>query len=291
VPTDLLRTRYGITAGALTPLTGGEACTVYLVEAPTPVVIRLSPTELSVAELAWAYAAAVELGQDIPEVVRPIAALDGSLVVDAGGSPMSVWPAVGGAHLDREDPAARESAARLLAKLHRAAGRIAVGPRPGPRTAPPPAVDLADVDDPDLADRLRRWRSGNSWPSGVVHGDFFRGNLLWRDGRITGLIDWDEARIDCFAAELAWSVWEFAKGPDGDRLRPDRAAAFLSAYRRAGGPRYPGTLLGALIRQRLRSEIRRSRIAAALGRPHDLAYEAAEVRAFATVEDDLRGLR
>ena len=41
---------------------------------------------------------------------------------------------------------------------------------------------------------------------GIVHGDFYRGNLLVDDGFIVGLIDWDEARVDDYVTEFAWSI-------------------------------------------------------------------------------------
>ncbi|HEY2792576.1 MAG TPA: aminoglycoside phosphotransferase family protein [Micromonosporaceae bacterium] len=282
---DLLRSRYGIEAGSLTPLSGGEACRVYCIDGSQPLVARMSP--LTVAELAWTATAADAFGRIIPEVVRPIAALDGALATGVDGDALSVWPYVDGVRLDREDPSARDAAARLLAALHRNCALIGNAARP---PSPPESSlpgDVTDVTDPQLDERLRAWRSTGGWPYGGVHGDFFRGNVLCRDGRIVGLIDWDEARVDYVATELAWSVWEFAKARDGDRLRPDRAADFLRTYREAGGPAYPADMLGSFIRDRLRTEIHRSRRAAALGLPYDRDYEAAEVRAFATVTDDL----
>ena len=47
-------------------------------------------------------------------------------------------------------------------------------------------------------------------------------------------------------------------------------------------------MITPLIRHQLRAEIHRSRTAALAGHHHDPAYEAAEVRAFGTVRDDLR---
>jgi len=38
-----------------------------------------------------------------------------------------------------------------------------------------------------------------SWPPAqvsdpvVLHGDYWPGNVLWRDGRLVGVIDWEEA--------------------------------------------------------------------------------------------------
>jgi len=48
---------------------------------------------------------------------------------------------------------------------------------------------------PEIWEALRRW-----WPridaSGatLVHGDYWPGNTLWRYGRLTGVIDWEQAR-------------------------------------------------------------------------------------------------
>ena len=60
-----------------------------------------------------------------------------------------------------------------------------------------------------------------------MHGDFFRGNVLVADGRVAGLVDWEEAHVDWFTAELANGVWEFCKREDlrrrARRARPRRS--------------------------------------------------------------------
>lgn len=38
----------------------------------------------------------------------------------------------------------------------------------------------------------------------LTHHDFHPGNLLWSRGRLSGVIDWAAARIDCRAAEVAY---------------------------------------------------------------------------------------
>ena len=37
----------------------------------------------------------------------------------------------------------------------------------------------------------------------LVHGDFWPGNLLWRDGAIAGVIDWEDALVGDPLADLA----------------------------------------------------------------------------------------
>ncbi len=80
--------------------------------------------------------------------------------------------------------------------------------------------------------------------------------------------------------ELAWSVWEFAKSPDGTTLLTDRARDFLGDYRAAGGPAEPSEALVPLIRAHLRYEVDRAERARNAGRYMDPDYQKAEIAAF-----------
>ena len=54
-----------------------------------------------------------------------------------------------------------------------------------------------------------------------THGDFHPGNVLWRLGRISGVVDWSAARLDARWCELAYCRAEVCLllGPDiADRL-------------------------------------------------------------------------
>ena len=50
-------------------------------------------------------------------------------------------------------------------------------------------------------------------PSVLLHGDFWPGNLLWRDGQLVGVIDWEDAAIGDPLADVANSqleiLWAF----------------------------------------------------------------------------------
>lgn len=52
-------------------------------------------------------------------------------------------------------------------------------------------------------------------PPVLRHGDFWPGNLLWRDQKITGIIDWEDARIGEPLADLAIArldiLWVYGK--------------------------------------------------------------------------------
>ena len=47
----------------------------------------------------------------------------------------------------------------------------------------------------------------------LLHGDFWPGNILWRDGQIVGVIDWEDAALGDPLADIANSrlelLWAF----------------------------------------------------------------------------------
>lgn len=69
-----------------------------------------------------------------------------------------------------------------------------------------------------------------SLPSGVVHADLFRDNVMFEDGKLTGFFDFYFAGCDSFLFDVAvclndWCV-DLATGAKDD----ERSAAFLAAY-------------------------------------------------------------
>jgi aminoglycoside phosphotransferase (APT) family kinase protein len=83
-------------------------------------------------------------------------------------------------------------------------------------------------------DRVTAW-VGAAPPLMVtpVHGDPAQQNVIWRSGRIVGVIDWEWARLDWPALELALAAWTFAE---------EDVDSFVSGYVAAGGPGEPGLL-------------------------------------------------
>lgn len=60
----------------------------------------------------------------------------------------------------------------------------------------------------------------------LLHGDYWPGNLLWRDGALVAVIDWEDARVGDPLADLGNSRLEFLWA-----LGPDAMTAFTDAYR------------------------------------------------------------
>jgi aminoglycoside phosphotransferase (APT) family kinase protein len=63
-----------------------------------------------------------------------------------------------------------------------------------------------------------------------IHGDPAQQNVLWRHGRIVAVLDWEYARLEWPALELASAAWAFAE---------DDVDGFVAAYVDAGGPGEP----------------------------------------------------
>ena len=138
---------------------------------------------------------------------------------------------------DHPEPAALVDAMALyLARLHRIDGdRQALAFLP--RTEDWLAAALADppaVPDETLSEtRIRRAlgsmptvMSGNR--PALLHGDFWPGNVIWKDGAIAGAIDWEDCAIGDPVVEIANSRLELAwlVGPEyADRFTERYIAA------------------------------------------------------------------
>jgi Ser/Thr protein kinase RdoA (MazF antagonist) len=287
IPEGLLRAvddRYGLRGRARPIASGVSGSSLWRLDSDPPVLVRRSHY-YELQHVIRTGGIADRLARTVPEAVSPIKGSDGDAAFLWDGLPVSVWPFVDGEELDRHDPEMIKHAGRLLARLHRAesVSPEAIDERiPGEDGA---AAAAALLPDPELDEWLRSWSSTptDAEPVGWMHGDFFWRNILCRHGRIVGLIDWDDAWCGRLIIELAWSMWEFGKSPEGNALRRDRATEFLRSYRQAGGPAYSATDLIPIVRERLRRDIAFFRRVAAMGHPIDPVDEQAKFDAFASL--------
>ena len=241
--------RYGIGRLVLERrLSGGFANDVFLAHAGSrAVVVRVKHPPVSAASVAWEHRLVATLAPELPEIPAPLPARDGTTFFAHG--PFAVWllPHADGGPAR---PADAIAAARVLGRLHAAAAPLELEPRPAhPRLSDLPFPEVGDLP-PELAGEARRLhelraeavdlvtdvaRSGRPPTTGLVHGDFFPGNVLVANGRATALLDWEEAHVDWQVFELAQGVWEFARKERRGELDAGAAAAFVDAYRDAGG--------------------------------------------------------
>lgn len=146
----------------------------------------------------------------------------------------------------------------LLGELQLAlAGLLPPTPRYAWTTVPDPARTFADIerylahidtlaepDDfdsyvrerlPERRDLLRSWLPARPaerelGPYGWTHGDFHDNNLLWANGSVRAVIDWDRLRVFLLANELVRSAsFMFARGEEPPDL--ERVSAYAAGYR------------------------------------------------------------
>lgn len=94
-------------------------------------------------------------------------------------------------------------------------------------------------DRPILALALR-WLEANIPPPvtpQLVHGDFRLGNLMFENGRLTGVLDWELAHLGDWHEDLAFgcmTVWRFSR-PDRPGYGLTSVEELVKAYRQSGG--------------------------------------------------------
>lgn len=126
-------------------------------------------------------------------------------------------------------------------------------PQPGhqleyrlPSSRANPASFEEDADSAAVVAALERWapRLRRMAPV-LVHGDYWAGNTLWQEGRLTAVVDWDNAGVDYPGTDVGYCRLDLALLMGGAAPR-----LFLEAYEAAAGRRVPQLffwdLLGAL---------------------------------------------
>lgn len=167
----------------------------------------------------------------------------------SGDKPLAVYPFLPGADKDADRYDAKElaMAGAMLAKLHHAAkgypvamrnrfGRAATAARWARIRAKAriPNTERAEIDGALASLSAEPPPAG---PAGVVHGDWFADNLLFVDGVITGVLDFEAAATDHLTFDVATAVNALCWRPTTpDRFDARRVDALVGGYAKAGGP-------------------------------------------------------
>lgn len=200
-------------------------------------------------------------------VCAPVPSTSGDLVVEVGEHGYSLFPWVAGNHVRGTalTLTQAEELGALLGRIHRSLNML-----PGEAGLPglPPKV-RASVEAPETAlaeaDRfaciIRAKNTADAFdervlefveqrkvlvnkyagtrppddapqgPLGWTHGDYHHLNMIWRDGQVAAVLDWDRIRVQPLAAEVTRSamlLFALDVGP----LDLRRVTAFVSGYRR-----------------------------------------------------------
>lgn len=185
-------------------------------------------------------------GWPVP-LARP--ATDGSAAVTFEGGMWTCHRFLDGQPAAGDTPASRHILGRLLGRFHRdVASFEAPGQRPGfgktwelDVMVEPSGIESFNAlvsafgrEYPELAANIRRQRYRNlrelarlhypDLPDHPIHGDFSPRNLLFKDGQLSGVLDFDFARRDAWACDLAPLLMPF------EPLDPRLAAALFEGY-------------------------------------------------------------
>jgi homoserine kinase type II len=158
----------------------------------------------------------------------------------AGGRPVALFPWRDGETLcqARVTPAATARVGEVLARIHLSLAG-AQEPRPGRFRLEDLRARLRAVDAapdaalralaPAIAERLDRAAAARdpALPGGIVHGDLFRDNVLWRDGAIVAVLDFESAADGSWAYDVMVTVLAWCYG---DALDLALARALLRGY-------------------------------------------------------------
>lgn len=168
---------------------------------------------------------------------HPVANLSGDFLGELNGKPASLVSFLAGKDLKNPATDHCAQAGALLATLHQAGQSYPLqmdNPR-GPRwwkAAMPEVIPFLPAQDAELLRQEVRFQSlyrFSDLPRGVVHADLFRDNVLFQNGRISGIIDFYFACNDALLYDVAIAANDWCMDERG-RLDPARSATFLDAY-------------------------------------------------------------
>ena len=189
-----------------------------------------------------------QLAQDpqLP-VPGPLSDASGRWQIFVADKPAVLMPRLPGSHDFAVDEARCRQVGALLARLHQCdPGTLMPLPNERQRLASLSRhlSALPNTIQPTAQALLNDWHAS---PTGttLIHGDLFRDNLLWQDGRISALLDFYNACLDDPEYDLAVTLNDWCVTPSGKPV-PEREQALLSAYQAHGGRYDPARLKQAL---------------------------------------------
>ena len=225
---------------ALEPVAAGIENTNYFVTTTQGRYVLTLFERLPAAELAFYLDLMAHLARHGIPCPAPIADLADRYLSELNGKPAALVTRLTGESIEHPGPAHCAALGALLARMH-LAGRSYAGflenPR-GPRwwrLAAREVRPLLDGERQRLLDEELRFQSLYRFPDlprGPVHADLFRDNALFEGARISGVIDFYFAGVDCLLYDVAVCANDWCVvAPESDvRLDASRTVALLEAY-------------------------------------------------------------
>ncbi|MGH8704799.1 MAG: homoserine kinase [Burkholderiales bacterium] len=225
---------------ALEPVEAGIENTNYFVSTSQGRYVLTLFERLPAAELPFYLDLMAHLARHGIPCPAPIADLGDRYLSQLSGKPAALVTRLAGVSIERPGKAECAELGALLARMHlagRSYGGYLENPR-GPKWWRGAAHELRPhLDEPQarLLDEEMRFQSRHRFadlPRGPVHADLFRDNALFENGRISGVIDFYFAGMDCFLFDLAVCTndWCLVDHDSDRRLDEARTLALLGAY-------------------------------------------------------------
>lgn len=227
-----LAARYGLGAlHRILPIAAGTINSNFLIECDAGrFFLRINEGKRE-DEVAWEAELVLDLAAAGVPAPAPLA-IDGRRYTEHHGKWISVFPWCDGRHLAPAEvtPAAAAEVGRTLARMH-LAGRAIPAARHRPSRYAFAAIEqrldrVIAASDPALAevvailtDERARLIAATAIraaaTTGIIHADLFRDNVLWVDGRITAVLDFEQASAGSLVYDLAVSLndWCWVDGP------------------------------------------------------------------------------
>jgi Ser/Thr protein kinase RdoA (MazF antagonist) len=87
---------------------------------------------------------------------------------------------------------------------------------------------------PPAAEVRSRWSQITASPEVLTHGDYWSGNVVWRDRKLTGIVDWSAASRGPRGIDLGWCRLDLVLLFD-EQVADDLLAAYEAGIGRAVG--------------------------------------------------------
>jgi homoserine kinase type II len=226
--------------GRLEPIAAGIENTNYFIDLNEGRYVLTLFERLGQSELPFCLDLMAHLARHGIPCPAPVADLSGRYFSTLNGKPAALVTRLAGRSLDQPDADACAGLGSLLGRMHRAS-RTFGGYQPNPRGAPwrRQAVEavrpFVSGNDRVMLDAEFAFHDSERFadlPRGPVHADLFRDNALFEGRRLSGVIDFYFAGVDCLLLDVAVSVNDWCLvDPAADRgLHAERLGALVMAY-------------------------------------------------------------
>jgi homoserine kinase type II len=239
-PDELTAWLHGYEVGALLDFRGiaaGIENTNYFVTTSTGRYVLTLFEKLTAVELPFYLGLMAHLARRGVPSACPVADRAGRYLGELNGKPAALVDFLRGSDISHPDPAHCAAVGAMLANIH-LAGASYPAHMENPRgllwwqSVTPELLPFLSAKDAVLLGEEVEHQSAqdvNELPRGAIHADLIRDNVLFEDGRISGVIDFYFACTDTLLYDVAIAVIDWCVRRDGS-LDPERTRSLVGAY-------------------------------------------------------------